>query len=110
HAHQERAGPARARIEPLAPAPPPPGPGARLPRGGGGREGGPRRPPGAGLMTPFRRRRPGENFSDEIQAHLAHEIERLIEQGMTPDEARHAAAKAFGHLVAAAGREYESRR
>ena len=39
-------------------------------------------------MTPFRRRRSQEDFSDEIQAHLAHETERLIEQGMTPDAAR----------------------
>jgi predicted permease len=61
-------------------------------------------------MAPFWRRRGQEDFSDEIQSHLAHEIERLIDQGMAPDEARHTAARAFGNVVAARERYYEAGR
>jgi predicted permease len=58
----------------------------------------------------FRRRRSQEDFSDEIQAHIDHETARLIDQGVPPDEARHAARKAFGNVVAAKERFYESSR
>jgi len=61
-------------------------------------------------MAAFWRRRPQEDFSDEIRAHLEHEIERLIEGGMTPEAARHAARKSFGNVVAAQERYYEANR
>ena len=61
-------------------------------------------------MAAFWRRRPQEDFSDEIQAHLEHEVERLIESGMTPQAARHAARKSFGSVVAAQERYYEANR
>jgi putative ABC transport system permease protein len=61
-------------------------------------------------MAAFWRRRPQEDFSDEIRAHLEHEVERLIESGMTPQAARHAARKSFGNVVAAQERYYEANR
>jgi putative ABC transport system permease protein len=60
-------------------------------------------------MWPFRRRR-DEDFSREIAAHLAHETDRLIAEGLTPEEARHSAARAFGNVAKTQERFYESRR
>ncbi len=57
------------------------------------------------------RRRPGdEEFREEIRAHLELEADRLVAEGMTPDEARAAARRAFGNVTQARERYYESRR
>jgi predicted permease len=60
-------------------------------------------------MRPFSRR-PDEDFSEEVKAHLELETERLIADGMTPDAARAAARKAFGNVAAAEERFHESTR
>ena len=56
------------------------------------------------------RRRPDADFSDELQAHLALETERLVADGLPPADARAAARKAFGNVAAAKERFYESNR
>ena len=56
------------------------------------------------------RRRTDDDFSREIEAHLAIETEHLIADGLTPEEAAHAAARKFGNRAAAQERFYESRR
>ena len=55
-------------------------------------------------------RRSDEDFADEIQSHLANEIDRLIEEGMSPGEARTAAHRAFGNTTRARETFHESRR
>jgi putative ABC transport system permease protein len=55
-------------------------------------------------------RRTDEDFAHEIDAHLALEIERLVGEGLTRDEARLAARRQFGSVVAVKERFYESRR
>ena len=55
------------------------------------------------------RRRPDQDFAEEIQAHLELETDRLIATGMDPVQARHAAARAFGNRTAARERFHESR-
>jgi hypothetical protein len=56
------------------------------------------------------RRRTPDDFSREIDAHLDLEAERLIADGMTPEDARFAARRAFGNATSTAERFYESRR
>jgi putative ABC transport system permease protein len=56
------------------------------------------------------RRPTDEEFGDEVQAHLDIEADRLVAEGMTPDEARAAARQAFGNVTRARERYYESRR
>lgn len=58
----------------------------------------------------FWRRRADEDFSDEVQAHLDLETERLIADGWAPEAARAAARKAFGNVLAARERFHESSR
>jgi len=59
----------------------------------------------------FRRKRKSEDFGAEIEAHLALEIERLQrEQGLTQEEARAAAHRAFGNVTRAQERFYEAGR
>ena len=55
-------------------------------------------------------RRPQADFSAELDAHIAIETERLIADGAEPAAARAAARKAFGNVVAAEERFYESNR
>jgi predicted permease len=55
-------------------------------------------------------RRSDEDFADEIQSHLANETDRLVEEGMSPDEARTAAHRAFGNTTRARETFHESRR
>jgi predicted permease len=61
-------------------------------------------------MWPFRRRRSEQDFSEEIQAHLALEADRLAEDGLAPADARGAARRSFGNVLAAQERYYESNR
>src|SRR5258708_5296395 len=58
----------------------------------------------------FRRNRKLEDFSGEIEAHLQLEIERLQEQGLSEEDARAAARRAFGNVMQAEQRFYESHR
>jgi predicted permease len=56
------------------------------------------------------RRRSGDDFDREILAHLEIETERLVEEGMAPDEARIAARRRFGNVTATRERFYEAGR
>src|SRR5580765_2170393 len=58
----------------------------------------------------WKRTRPTDDFSQEIRAHIALETDRLIGDGVPPDEARLAARKAFGSVAVAQERFYEARR
>src|SRR5215467_28104 len=58
----------------------------------------------------FRRRRKTNDFSDEIESHLQMETERLREQGLSEEDARAAARRAFGNVTRAQERFYESGR
>ena len=58
----------------------------------------------------FWRKRKQSDFVAEIEAHLELETERLREQGLSEEEARRAARRAFGNLTQAQERFYESRR
>jgi predicted permease len=58
----------------------------------------------------FRRKRKASDFNREIEAHLQHESERLREQGLSKEEARAAARRAFGNVMKAEERFYESGR
>src|SRR5918993_4821601 len=54
--------------------------------------------------------RSDQDFSDEIDAHLALEADRLIAAGNDPDEARAAARRAFGRPGRSRVEFYESQR
>ncbi|HEY7055483.1 MAG TPA: ABC transporter permease [Vicinamibacterales bacterium] len=56
------------------------------------------------------RKRRDEDFHEEIEAHLALEIDRLVGEGIDPDEARAAARRTFGNAARAQEHFYESRR
>jgi putative ABC transport system permease protein len=58
----------------------------------------------------MRRRRSTDDFSEEIRAHIAHETESLIADGMGPDEAARVARQRFGNVTSATERFHESRR
>ena len=55
----------------------------------------------------FRRKRKASDFNAEIQTHLQHESERLREQGLSEEEARAVARRAFGNVMQAEERFYE---
>jgi putative ABC transport system permease protein len=56
------------------------------------------------------RRRSGEDFRNELEAHVAMETDRLVAEGLSPAAARDAALRTFGNVAAAEERFYESRR
>jgi putative ABC transport system permease protein len=56
------------------------------------------------------RRRSQDDFDAEIQAHLAHEADQLVAEGLTPRTARDAARRAFGNPTRVAERYHQSRR
>jgi predicted permease len=56
------------------------------------------------------RRRSTTDFVNEIEAHIALETDRLMADGMPPDDAARAARKAFGNLTLARERYYEAGR
>jgi predicted permease len=58
----------------------------------------------------FRRFRKRNDFSEEIEAHLQLEADRLKEEGLSENEALLAARRAFGNSTRAQERFYESRR
>jgi predicted permease len=56
-------------------------------------------------------RRPSdEDFAAEVRAHLDTEAERLVGEGMTPDEARAAAHRAFGNATRVRERFHDAHR
>src|SRR5215471_1190733 len=57
-----------------------------------------------------RRRRPPADFSAEIEAHIALEVERLRERGLGEEEAQAAARRSFGNVLRAQERYYEAGR
>ena len=64
-----------------------------------------------GLAHMFRRRRrPTDDFGEEVRAHLQLEADDLKAQGLTDSEAHPAARRAFGNVTAAQERFYERRR
>jgi len=58
----------------------------------------------------FWRKRKPSDFREEIEAHLDLETERMKEQGLSEEEARTAARRAFGNVTRAEERFYESGR
>jgi MacB-like periplasmic core domain len=61
-------------------------------------------------MRRFWRRRTDADFAAEIQAHLELEAARLVEDGISPEDARNAAHRSFGNVTAAKERFYETSR
>jgi len=57
----------------------------------------------------FWRRRTADDFSNEVDAHLAMETERLVRSGMSPDDAAFAARRAFGNVTATREQFHEAR-
>jgi hypothetical protein len=49
----------------------------------------------------FKRRRKQQDFKAEIEAHVRLEADRLKEEGLSEDEARMAALRAFGNVTRA---------
>jgi putative ABC transport system permease protein len=62
------------------------------------------------MSTRNRSRRSGEDFTREIEAHIALETDRLIEEGVSPAAARVEARRRFGNVMAARERFYEAGR
>lgn len=58
----------------------------------------------------FRRRRKASDFEAEIATHVELDAERLAERGLTREEAKTAALRAFGNVSRTRERFYESRR
>jgi predicted permease len=58
----------------------------------------------------FKRMRKQSDFNAELEAHIAHEVDRLKEQGLSDKEARTAARRTFGNVTRARERFYESSR
>jgi predicted permease len=56
----------------------------------------------------FQRNRKASDFGAEIEAHIELETERLREQGLTDEDARTAARRAFGNVTRVQERFYES--
>jgi hypothetical protein len=61
-------------------------------------------------MSLFNRRRADNDFSDELRSHIDLETDRLVGDGMSEEEARAAAHRAFGNVAIATERFYESSR
>ncbi|MEO7998880.1 MAG: ABC transporter permease [Gemmatimonadaceae bacterium] len=57
----------------------------------------------------FKRPRSESDFANEIESHLAIETDRLIAEGMSVDDARHAARKLFGNVTTQTEHFHESR-
>jgi len=58
----------------------------------------------------FSRERRPSDFNAEVEAHIALEADRLKEQGLSEEEARMGARRAFGNVTQAQERFYESGR
>jgi hypothetical protein len=53
------------------------------------------------LVRKLNRRRAGQELEEEIRAHLDMETQEKINDGFSPEEARHAAQRAFGSVALA---------
>jgi putative ABC transport system permease protein len=62
------------------------------------------------MRTPRWPRRTHDDFANEVESHIDLETARLIDEGLSPGEARLAARRRFGSPAAARERFYESRR
>jgi predicted permease len=58
----------------------------------------------------FRRKRNSSDFRHEIEAHIEMERDRLIQQGLSPEDAQAAARRSFGNVLQTEERFYESGR
>jgi predicted permease len=58
----------------------------------------------------WRRRRTDEDFGAEVRAHLENEADRLMGEGMTPEEARAAAHRQFGNVTRTRERFHDAHR
>ena len=58
----------------------------------------------------FRRKRKSSDFRAEIEAHIELERDRLLQQGLSPEDAQAAARRAFGNVLQTEERFYESGR
>ena len=58
----------------------------------------------------FRRTRDTDDYAAEIESHLQFEVERLEREGLSADEARAAARRAFGNVALSTERFHESSR
>jgi len=58
----------------------------------------------------FGRKRPPDDFAEEIEVHLQLEADRLREEGLGVEEARLAARRAYGNVTRSQEQFYESRR
>ena len=56
------------------------------------------------------RRHSDADFAEEITTNIAIDTDRLIAEGMSPEDAKAAALRAFGNVTRAQERFYESRR
>jgi len=56
------------------------------------------------------RRRGADDFDREIRAHLDLETDRLVDEGLPPDEARAEASRRFGNVTRVRERFYDARR
>jgi hypothetical protein len=54
--------------------------------------------------------RDDEDFSAEVKAHLEIETDRLVAEGLSPDEARRAARRSFGNVTVARERFHDASR
>jgi predicted permease len=58
----------------------------------------------------WRRHRSDADFSAEIESHISAEIDRLVDEGFSPEDARSAAYRRFGNVAITRERFYESKR
>src|ERR1700728_4071028 len=58
----------------------------------------------------FRRKRNSTDFRHEIESHIDLERDRLIQQGLSPEDAQAAARRTFGNVLQTEERFYESGR
>ena len=58
----------------------------------------------------WRRPRSTDDFVAEVRAHIDHEVDRLVAEGVPAHEARRLASRAFGPVVGATERFHEARR
>jgi len=57
-------------------------------------------------MTMFRRKRTADDFAEEIKSHIELEADELRSEGLSEQEARHGARRAFGNMRVAQERFY----
>ena len=61
------------------------------------------------MRLPWRRPRSTDDFVAEVRAHIDHEIDRLVAEGVSHADARRRASRTFGSTVGATERFHEAR-